>query len=154
MRIGSLGFPSRLAAAATTLLLSLMLALPSGWALGGGGRAKNKKPGSASAILGGTVFRGAGFALPGAEAIATLLPPAEGDGSSGAPGGRKEKKPALWKTSSDARGEFILRLPAGPGRYNVVVRATGYKPQEKQVTFAGDERQDQNFLLEPDGSVK
>ena len=54
-----------------------------------------------------------------------------------------------WKAVSDARGEFFLRLPAGPATYNVSVRAPGLKPQEKQVTFTADERLDQNFLLEP-----
>lgn len=120
--------------------------------------ADRKKPeGGASAIVGGSVFRDAGFALRGAEVTATLAaaasPGAEAGIEAAAPS-KKQKKPAMWKAASDARGEFILRLPAGPGRYNVTVRAVGYKPQEKQVTFAADERQDLTFLLESDRSVK
>lgn len=133
--------------------LALLLAA----ALGAGSPfawADRKKPeGGASAIVGGSVFRDAGFALRGAEVTATLAVAAEA-GIEAATPPKKQKKPALWKATSDARGEFILRLPAGPGRYNVVVRAVGYKPQEKQVTFAADERQDFTFLLESDRSVK
>jgi hypothetical protein len=89
-------------------------------------------------ILAGTVFRDAGFAMRGAAVVVTPDPAS----------GRKK---AEWRAVSDARGEFLLRLPAGPASYNVVVRANGYKPQEKKVTFASDERLDLNFLLEPGG---
>lgn len=137
MRIGSARFLPLL------LLLWLILtaaasSLP-GWAGESGPQA----------VLGGSVFRDAGFALRGAEATATLVVESDTAGPR-----KKDKKPKLWKAITDARGEFLLRLPAGPARYNVVVRAAGYKLQEKQVTFAADERQDQNFLLESDGSAK
>ncbi|MCC6537244.1 MAG: carboxypeptidase regulatory-like domain-containing protein [Bryobacterales bacterium] len=95
---------------------------------------------AAGAVLAGTVFTGAGFALRGATVLVTAVP------AEGAPAA---KKPARWEAVSDARGEFLFRLPPGPARYNVVVRAGGHQPQEKQLTYAADERQDQNFLLDP-----
>jgi hypothetical protein len=98
---------------------------------------KDKKPNAAvePAILAGTVFSGAGFALRGAE-----ISVKRADG-----GSSKER----WRGVSDARGEFLIRLPAGPAKYNVSVRASGVKPQEKELTFEASERLDQNFLLEP-----
>ena len=92
------------------------------------------------AILAGTVFGGAGFAIRGAELLVTRT-----DSPAGAPSAGKNQ----WKAASDARGEFFIRLPSGPAKYNVGVRAPGLKPQEKQVSFTADERLEQNFLLEP-----
>ena len=99
---------------------------------------KEKKPAAGAsvsqAILGGTVFNGAGFAMRGAEVTITR------EGAQG-----KER----WKAVSDARGEFFLRLPPGPAKYNVSVRVPGVRPQEKQMTFEADERLELNFVLEP-----
>jgi len=105
-------------------------------------RAKKPAAPATAAIFAGTVFGGAGFSLRGAEVVVTR------DGA-GTPGAEKSKE-SRWKATSDARGEFFLRLPAGPAKYNVSVRAPGMKPQEKQVNFEADERQELNFLLEPD----
>jgi len=102
--------------------------------------AKDKKKPTPPAVIAGTVFRDAGFALPGAQVAAVPDPPA--------------KKKQEWKAVADARGEFVLRVPGGPASYNVVVRAAGYRPQEKKVTVAADERLDFNFLLEPGGESK
>ncbi|MFN7923816.1 MAG: carboxypeptidase-like regulatory domain-containing protein [Bryobacteraceae bacterium] len=101
---------------------------------------EKKKPQLAGAVLAGTVFRDAGFALRGAEVVVTSA----GDA----------KKKAHWTAVSDARGEFFLRLPAGPASYNVVVRAPGFREQQKAVTFAADERYDFSFLLESGGEKK
>jgi hypothetical protein len=101
---------------------------------------KDKKANAAAvspAILAGTVFGGAGFAQRGADVVvkrADATPPG------------KEN----WKAISDARGEFFMRLPPGPAKYTVSVRARGWKPQEKQVSFEADERLETNFLLEPE----
>jgi len=93
-----------------------------------------------TAIVAGTVFRDTGFVMRGAEIEARPNP--------------QGKKKSAWKAVSDARGEFVLRLPAGPASYNVLVRAAGYRPQEKTVTFSADERLDFNFLLEPTAEKK
>ena len=109
---------------------------PAAWAA----KKKDKQPGqtaavASAAILAGSVFTGVGFALGGAEISISL------DGAASS----KQN----WKAVSDARGEFFVRLPPGPAKYNVSVRARGLKPQEKQISFLADERLEQNFLLEP-----
>ena len=134
------GRVSRIAASLFTagLLLLLTTGFP---ALGARKKEKILDATAASpAILAGTVFGGAGFAIRRAEVLVTRT----GAGDA-APADKKQQ----WKTASDARGEFFLRLPSGPATYNVGVRAPGLKPQEKQVAFTADERLEQNFLLEP-----
>lgn len=120
------------------------LALPSST------RAGEKKPTAAPAVLAGTVFRDSGFALRGAEVFVTALPESDSEP------GKKKKKPKQveWRAFSDARGEFWLRLPAGPASYNVVVRAQGFEAQQKVVKFAASERLDFHFLLAPGGEKK
>lgn len=118
------------------LAVALLLMLAAFSALAKEKPKDKKKVAPAAALVAGTVFRDAGFALPGAEVVATPDPPQ----------GKKQ-----WKTTGNARGEFFLRLPAGPASYTVVVRANGFRPQEKKVTIAADERLDFNFLLEPGG---
>ncbi len=132
------GKVSRLAASLLSVCLLLLLATEFP-ALGA--RKKDKIPDTAAspAILGGTVFGGAGFAIRGAEVLVTRT-----DASGAPPAGKNQ-----WKVASDARGEFFLRLAAGPAKYNVGVRAPGLKPQEKQISFTADERLELNFLLEP-----
>lgn len=118
------------------LAAALLLAVAAFSALAKEKPKDKKKAPPPAALVAGTVFRDAGFALPGAEVVATPDPPQ----------GKKQ-----WRTTGNARGEYFLRLPAGPASYTVVVRANGFRPQEKKVTFAADERLDFNFLLEPGG---
>ena len=132
------GKVSRLAASLLTACL-LLLSATGFPALGARKKEKILDTAASPAILAGTVFGGAGFAIRGAEVQITRT------GANGAPPAGKNR----WKAASDARGEFFLRLPAGPATYNVGVRAPGLKPQEKQVSFAADERLEHNFLLEP-----
>jgi hypothetical protein len=98
-------------------------------------RGWGKKEKGAQAVIAGTVFRDTGFLLRGAEVI--VKP---------APEGRKKQE---WKALSDVRGEFAVRVPAGPASYNLVVSASGYRPQEKAVTLAGEERVEFSFQMEP-----
>jgi hypothetical protein len=51
------------------------------------------------------------------------------------------------KTTSDGRGEFAFRIPAGKAVYTVSVRAEGHQPAEKDVSVGGDERVDVYFEL-------
>jgi hypothetical protein len=127
----------RLLRLAAFVLALIVLSLSGSVALA---KKKEKKTVGATvspAILTGTVFGGVGFSVRGAEVLVTRT--AAGTSSA------KEQ----WKAASDARGEFFVRLPAGPAQYNVSVRAPGLKPQEKQVSFTAGERLEQNFLLEP-----
>jgi hypothetical protein len=112
--------------------VSLLLAASfSAWAGG-------QKP-AAQAVIAGSVHRDTGFALPGAEIVVAPWP------ESG--GGAKPK--GRWRTSTNSRGEFAVRVPAGRMRYNVTVRASGYRTEEKPVTIGADERVDLSFILEP-----
>lgn len=97
--------------------------------------AKGKKAKNSFAVIAGTVFRHNGFSLPGAEVLAAL--PAEG---------RKKQE---WKGFTDTRGEFAIRVPAGPASYTLSIKANGYQPQEKTVDVAGEERVEFTFRMEP-----
>jgi hypothetical protein len=102
--------------------------------------ADKSKDSAPTALLGGTVFRDSGFALRGAEIVAKAAQPVRGKSE--------------WKAVSDARGEFYLRLPPGPASYTVTVKAKGFRPQEKTVTYATDERYDLTFLLQAEPAEK
>ena len=95
--------------------------------------AGKKKSEEKFAVVAGTVFRETGFTLRGAEVRLDAEPPAK-------------IKP--MKTLSDPRGEFAFRVPAAPMRYNVSVKAAGFRPQAKKASVSGDERVDVFFQLE------
>lgn len=91
-----------------------------------------------TAIIAGTVFRNTGLSLPGAEITVTPAPLAEG---------KAKLRPV--KALSDARGEFVIRVPAGPARYRVAASARGYQTAEQTIEIQGEERVDLTFLLDP-----
>jgi len=49
---------------------------------------------------------------------------------------------------SDARGEFVLRVPPGPMHYTLTVTAPGHKSQQKSVGIEDQERVEVTFQLE------
>ena len=49
---------------------------------------------------------------------------------------------------SDARGEFVFRVPPGPAHYSVTVAAKGYQSQRKSVSVEDQERVEVTFQLE------
>ena len=113
------------------LLLAVLLSWPAG--------AKDKKPKQRAtpeyAIVGGTVFRDSGLALPGAEV--TLAAELEA-----------QVKPAKpLKQISDARGEFAFRVPSERARYRVTAAAKHFQMQEKIVEIQGYERADVTLTL-------
>lgn len=92
------------------------------------------------AVVGGTVFQESGFALP--NAVITLSPePQVGDSAI------KAKK---MQAISDARGEFVFRVPASLLRYTLRVAAKSHQTQEKSVTVEREERVDVTFQLQPE----
>lgn len=102
------------------------------------------KPGQASyAVVAGTVFQDDGRVLRGAQV--TVKPDPEG-------GTPPKRKPLT--TATDQRGEFAVRVPALPVRYTVVIKAPGFRVQEKAVSVSGDERVDVFFQLERDAPGK
>jgi hypothetical protein len=90
-------------------------------------------------VVAGTVFRDSGLSLRGAEIVV-----------SGVEKGKKKE----WKTVSDPRGEFFLRVPAGPADYNVIVKASGFRPYQKPLKIAADERIDLSIILEPEPGTR
>jgi hypothetical protein len=106
-----------------------------------GSYAGDKKVNAESyALVGGTVFQESGFALP--NALITLIPePLASDSAA------KAKK---MQAISDARGEFVFRVPAGARRYTVRVAAKSHQTQEKSVNVEREERVDVTFQLQPE----
>lgn len=102
--------------------------------------AKPKRPQQAYAVILGTVFRESGHAFAGAEVVLVADPEPPGAG----------KKPKPQKLNASMRGEVVFRVPPGPMRYTLSVKAKGFKPMSKTVDIQADERQDVNFLLEVD----
>jgi hypothetical protein len=83
--------------------------------------AKKKSAPDTPAIVSGSVFNDSGYAL--ADADVTLAPQAQSGKS----------KPL--QAASDARGEFVFHVPAGPAQYTVTVSAKGYRSQQKSVSL-------------------
>jgi hypothetical protein len=90
------------------------------------------------AVISGSVFQEGGYALPDADATLVPEPP------SGARSSKSEKQQAV----SDERGEFIFRVPPGPGTYTLVVAAKGYQSLRKSVAVEGQERVEVTFQLD------
>ena len=113
-----------------------VLLVPVG-AVGAGAKKKAPEP---YGLVGGTVFRDPGFALPGVEV--TLTPDA-------APG---QAAPTIKKLTafSDHRGEFVFRVPTAAMRYSLSVTLKGYFPQQKTVSIEGEQRVDATFTLQPE----
>ena len=118
------------------LIALLLVAAPAGVAA----KEKAKPKAEAYGVILATVFRDTGHAHPGAEMALAPDPekPVEG------------KKPKAQKLATSTRGEAVFRVPPGPMRYTLTVKAKGYKPQSKTVHIQADERADVNFLLEVD----
>jgi hypothetical protein len=101
--------------------------------------AAKKKPAlDTYAVISGSVFQEAGYALP--DAAVTLV----SEPASGSAPVKSQKMEAV----SDARGEFIFRVPPGPMNYALVVAAKGYHSLRKSVTVEGQERVEVTFQLE------
>ncbi len=111
------------------LLLLCAFAAPAG---------SKKKALEPYALIGGTVFREPGFALPGAELTLSLA--------------SDQASPKIKKQTaiSDSRGEFAFRVPPAAMVYTVQVMCKGYSPQEKRVSVEGEQRVDATFTLSPE----
>jgi len=98
---------------------------------------KSKRTAEPYGLVAGTVFQESGQVLRGAEI--TVRPDPEG---------KPSVKLRTATASSDARGEFAVRVPAFPMRYIVSVRAPGFRQQEKTAETSGEERVELFFRLE------
>lgn len=95
--------------------------------------AADKKASGAEGVVAGSVFDAGGRSLRGARALIV---------SEDAP----KKK---YQATSDGRGEFAVRVPAGSGRYVITVEAKGFAAQSKAVEVFESEKTSVTFLLEP-----
>jgi Carboxypeptidase regulatory-like domain len=100
------------------------------------GAAPKKKPAlDTYALVSGSVFDDRGYAFAGADA--TIEPEAQ-----------PSNKTKPIEAVSDARGEFVVRVPPGPVHYTVTVHAKGYQIQRKSVSVEDQERVEVTFSLE------
>ncbi len=83
-------------------------------------------------VVAGTVFEETGRSLPRADVV---LEPA------GAPA-KELRKFKKVRYTTDARGEFAIRVPAVKQDYMLTVSAPGFETQQKGVTISGEDRVD------------
>jgi hypothetical protein len=123
--------PRKRTGTSVTLLSTLILV-----ALTSIGAAPKKKPAlDTYALVSGSVFDDRGYAFAGADA--TIEPEAQ-----------PSNKTKPIEAVSDARGEFVVRVPPGPVHYTVTVHAKGYQIQRKSVSIEDQERVEVTFSLE------
>lgn len=108
--------------------VGLILCLAGTLAGGGGKKEKEEKP---YALLFGSVHTAEGLSLPGIPVSIK----------------RKDDSKPKWHAVSDHRGEFAVRLPAGPGTYEVETHSKEHENQSKSVEVHGEERVDVLFRL-------
>jgi hypothetical protein len=102
-----------------------------------GDKGKAKSAQEPYGTVAGTVYRDPGFALEGAEVTVT---PETGERE-----GVKFKK---QQTTTNARGEFAVRVPPVPMKYRVDVKLSKYQPQIQTVEIEGEQRKELSFVLE------
>lgn len=120
--------PSAARLAVTAIALALLGGVV--WLQG----ASKKKDREAVAILAGTVFQSSGRSLPGAKVEAVAQDDAKTKGSA----------------STDAQGDYAIRVPAGRGTYVVTASAKGFQPAQKTVEVYADEKVRANLILSPE----
>ena len=98
---------------------------------------RKQRAGELYAVVGGTVFRESGLALPGAEVMIAPDPRP----------GQAVVKIAYPKAISDHRGEFAFRVPVTAMHYIVKAKMKGFEPQEKSVDVEGELRTDVTLIL-------
>ena len=126
-----------LLAALLCLTLIAPLAVSTAAAAPYSNQSKQKKP--ADALIYGTVFSEEGFALRGAAVRIR----------------HKDHKKPKWKTETNSRGEFAVRLPRSSGDYELTVSAKSYQEARREFTITIAERLNYYFRLKhPNGSAK
>lgn len=94
--------------------------------------AGQKKAPAEDFLVFGTVFTPQGFSMPGAEAGVR----------------RANEKKIRWRSRSDRRGEFAIRVPHG-AEYELIVEAKGFERQERRVDARTAQREDFTFRMQP-----
>ncbi len=91
-----------------------------------------RQPAEPTALLFGTVFQDTYLALPGARVVAH---------KEGSPG-RK------YRTVTNHRGEYRIRVPAGDATYVVTAKAARFAEARRTVQVYGIEKSTANLILE------
>jgi hypothetical protein len=99
---------------------------------------KSKNGVAPYALIAGTVYRPPGFALPGVEVVVSPEQPEVN--------GTKLKKA---QAVTDVRGEWAIRVPPVPAKWQVNVKIDGYRPEQRSVSVEGEQRVDLSITLEP-----
>ncbi len=118
---------------AACILLAALLA-----AMAAPAAADKKKPPEPHALLLGTTFTDEGLSLPGIAVTVT----------------RKGEKKPKWRATSDSRGEFALRLPAGHEVCAVATESKEHENQVQEVEVRGEESVTVIFRLARKGEEK
>ncbi len=115
------------AAAGMFLLAWVVCAVPAS----GTADDKDDKKTVAQAVVAGTVFTREGFALRGIRVAIR----------------HKDDKKPKWKAVTDARGEFVLRLPRASGEYEITAGSKNYQNETRSITIEAAERFNLIFRL-------
>jgi len=100
-------------------------------------KGKGKTAPQPYATVAGTVYRDPGFAL---EGVVVTVTPETGDR-----GGVRFKR---QQAATNTRGEFAVRVPPVPMKYQVDVKLDGYGTQSQPVEIEGEQRKELSFVLE------
>jgi len=119
----------------SSALLCLLLSLP--WTAQADKKPKEKSVAGPYAVLGGTVFRESGHALPGADVM--IVPDPQP--------GQVPVKIQYPRAISDNRGEFAFRVPTTAMRYTVSAKAKGFEARQKPADIEGEVRIDVTLVL-------
>jgi len=103
--------------------------------------AAQQKPGAKEpyALVGGTVFRDPGFALPGAKVVLALE-------------ANPDKK--QQEQVSSPTGEFAFRVKPGANRYVVTATLKGFETASKTVEIVEQEQVRATLVLVPESNSK
>jgi hypothetical protein len=119
----------------SSVLLCLLLGLP--WTAYADKKHKEKADAASYAVVGGSVFRESGYALPGADVMISPDPQP----------GQAPVKIQNPRAMSDNRGEFAFRVPTTAMRYTVKAKAKGFEPLQKSADIEGEVRVDVTLIL-------
>ena len=122
-------FRNATALAAALLSLTLIAPLIVSAATPYGDKKRKKRP--KDALISGSVFSEEGFAMRGATVRIR----------------HKDHKKPKWKTVTDSRGEFAVRLPRSSGDYELVVSAKSYESAREEFTITIAEKLNYYFRL-------
>ena len=117
----------------TVIFALLTVGVPASGALRGPGQ-------EGYALAKGTVFTNQGFSLGGAEVEVRRIDIEE-----------ERRDDTRQRALSNRQGEFAFRLPPGPSRWEVTVRADHFKVNRREFEIFAEERVDFTILLEPEG---